>query len=885
MLGIPGPSIPLPTGFVLDGRLEVGSPLGGQACNSYAARDLDSGDEVVVKLLEAVSADLDMERVRASVLPLQALDAAFAPRVLELVEFRLRDRRCAALVQERLAGQSLFERVKRRGLLSPDEAKPIARRLLEILRHLSRLDDVVVHGDINPHNLLLVGDRGRVALVDWAGPKAAARDWSSDRFGPEGWSLAVQHDFAAPEVPMGSPNPRSDLYGVGACALFALTGRTPDEVRDLDPRRVLELALARAHIPRAWIRLLVPLLEPTLERRLESPQHALEILVNPSAALSRDGGAQPVVERVDWHLEPRPDAGERWSVLGVVFAVAAALPLLASALGVVVPVAFGMKAWVVAARFVFGLVLAGLAVAVIRAGLRRISGLGRTRLQGLGRCLRLRHGDRRVEIPWLQITQVRRVGPLLLVRGAWWEHPSPLPRRRTVWLAPVYDVDLDTVAVRLGAHRARAASLLPSGHQAPESAIRWRPGWNLALPAGFAMVVFVALSGRCGGLEPVPDEGAFHTPVLALERGDRDPRDPVQTGGLEARLATLAEWASVRPAVTSEDARRLALDGLALVLPVGGVGESEARRSFERALAQVSDKPLPVRDVPSFPNAGGDASNPVGGAAAPSFVPRFEQAVHPLAEEPTTQPESVEVGAVEPVGVDDPPPRGFPCPRGMQRRILADRSLLAPACVDAHGTMVRVAGSGGRGVVLVDWTEVTVRDYASCVVEGACTAAIEGPGCHGVSSTRADYPVNCVDRDQAIAYCAWSGRRLCTEGEHARSARGNEGAPYPWGDAPPDCGRLIMDGRGGEGVGDAPGCGRGSAWPVGSRPMGVSPVGTLDSSGNVAEWVLGDPGGAAGGSYMDRAPEELQAGSLRPVPGDLPLPDVGFRCCRDGVGE
>ena len=69
---------------------------------------------------------------------------------------------------------------------------------------------------------------------------------------------------------------------------------------------------------------------------------------------------------------------------------------------------------------------------------------------------------------------------------------------------------------------------------------------------------------------------------------------------------------------------------------------------------------------------------------------------------------------------------------------------------------------------------------------------------------------------------------------------------------------------------------------MGSRLRGVSPAGALDLSGNLAEWVLGDPGGVAGGSYMDRAPEELQAGSLRPIPGDLPLPDVGFRCCRDG---
>ena len=66
---------------------------------------------------------------------------------------------------------------------------------------------------------------------------------------------------------------------------------------------------------------------------------------------------------------------------------------------------------------------------------------------------------------------------------------------------------------------------------------------------------------------------------------------------------------------------------------------------------------------------------------------------------------------------------------------------------------------------------------------------------------------------------------------------------------------------------------------MGSRPGGVSGFGVLDLSGNLAEWVAGEPVGVAGGGYLDRAPEELQAGSMRPVPPDLPVPDVGFRCC------
>jgi formylglycine-generating enzyme required for sulfatase activity len=246
----------------------------------------------------------------------------------------------------------------------------------------------------------------------------------------------------------------------------------------------------------------------------------------------------------------------------------------------------------------------------------------------------------------------------------------------------------------------------------------------------------------------------------------------------------------------------------------------------------------------------------------------FEQAVRPLDEAlppPTAEPARRE-------------PSSLPCPEGMVTRDLAP-GLLPSACWDAHGTMVRVPAETGAAAFLVDWTEVTAADYAGCVTDGACTLPSEGRGCHGREADAGSLPVNCVDRSQATTWCAWAHRRLCTAEEHRRAATGPDGALYPWGDAPADCLRAVRDGRGTPGASDAPGCGRGGPWPVGSRPAGVGPVGALDLCGNVAEWVAA--GGAAGGGYLDKAPEELQATGLRPIPPDWALPDVGFRCCRE----
>lgn len=134
----------------------------------------------------------------------------------------------------------------------------------------------------------------------------------------------------------------------------------------------------------------------------------------------------------------------------------------------------------------------------------------------------------------------------------------------------------------------------------------------------------------------------------------------------------------------------------------------------------------------------------------------------------------------------------------------------------------------------IDMHEVTVSQYDECVRAGGCstpqkTHQVNASYNYG-SSGREAHPINGVDWHQAVAYCQWAGKRLPTEAEWEKAARGTDEREYPWGNEAPSCRYAVMDdGR--------DGCGENQTWKVGSKPDGKSPHGIHDMAGNVREWV------------------------------------------------
>jgi len=204
----------------------------------------------------------------------------------------------------------------------------------------------------------------------------------------------------------------------------------------------------------------------------------------------------------------------------------------------------------------------------------------------------------------------------------------------------------------------------------------------------------------------------------------------------------------------------------------------------------------------------------------------------------------------------------------------------------------------------IDKYEVTADSYKKCVDAGACMndnssepkykMASDDPVCNLGARDKGDHPINCVSWYGAKAYCEWLGKRLPTEAEWEKAARGTTGKVYPWGNEKATCDYAVMHGG-------PSNCIASGTMSVGLKPLGVSPYGVYDMAGNVYEWVndwyaadsyssssKNDPKGPSsgivrvlrGGSWECIASNLLRTSARIGVTPDSFSYSYGFRCAK-----
>ncbi len=282
------------------------------------------------------------------------------------------------------------------------------------------------------------------------------------------------------------------------------------------------------------------------------------------------------------------------------------------------------------------------------------------------------------------------------------------------------------------------------------------------------------------------------------------------------------------------------------VIKPGGGSPTQARAAYATA-----DLPIAV-DLPTATTA-----SVVKTATTVRAAP-----TNAVALEPSVQPTEKKTKTPKPTNV---PGSSITSPKDgmLQLYVPAGEFLMGAANSDSQaGNEERPQRTIYLDAYWVDQTEVTNDMFAKFVKEASYRTTAEqrgksqtwagqnwtptiganwmhpdGPG--STINGKGSYPVSQVSWFDAQAYCSWAGRRLPTEAEWEKAARGTDGNLYPWGNQAPDASlanfadQSFVGNWGDKTVND----GYAFAAPVGSYPAGASSYGALDMAGNLWEWV------------------------------------------------
>ena len=215
--------------LALAGRYSIDRELGrGGMGVVYLAREVHLDRSVAIKLLPPERAQEPSLRQRflrearlaaklshPNIIPIHAVEETCPPAAGAAEGTRF-----VFYVMAYVDGETLAQRVRTRGPLPSSEAVRVLREVAWALAHAH--EHGIVHRDVKPDNILLETSTRRVLVGDF-GIAAVSGEAAAD-------GIAGTPEFMSPEQALGGTiDARSDLYGLGATAFYALSGRFPFE--------------------------------------------------------------------------------------------------------------------------------------------------------------------------------------------------------------------------------------------------------------------------------------------------------------------------------------------------------------------------------------------------------------------------------------------------------------------------------------------------------------------------------------------------------------------------------------------------------------------------------------------------------------------------------
>ncbi len=521
-----GPSLALDE--VVGARFQILEVLDGAGdVARYRAYDHGTDAAVLLEWLGPCEQSGVPPRVKRAVSALNGWPSPRVPRVREVVQADDQARRGLWLVLDDLQGISLAAAAGRHEDGLPEAAlQRISEELLLLLQDLER-SGRGTHGDLNPWNIWLVGNHlstCRVVALGWLGPRKAAT-------GARAREL-LRLDFAAPEVQLTEPGPRSDTYSVAASLLFAVSGNL---VSEIPLRHRMWWLTEQAGMP-AWLAEFVErACSTSSDGRFQDLGEAVEYLSGTTRAVTT--GEVRAASRTrgrDWRLAPSESRQGLVGAACVGLALAVALPALVLALQILP----GWEAlpW---ARRLIGLSAFFLALVQTGVAAWELSRPARRTLSVDDTWLYVERGGRQTRTRLTDLEACSRWGPLLLLRARWRDADGEFQRNGVLALAPVYPIALAELEDRLRERRPHLRAATQSLGEVARSTVHVGDGGTLRSVLAFTVgLLLVPLTvGGAAEAEPrsrpdpvvVPAQDTDDAVVIVEELGELSERCPHST--------------------------------------------------------------------------------------------------------------------------------------------------------------------------------------------------------------------------------------------------------------------------------------------------------------------------------------------------------------------